>query len=230
MKKSVALAGLLFCFLWGMGCAKKKIYLFSPGTGSFRSEYPEPLPHQDPKPTAALPATLPAEPLGPAMQSSDLSAAIAFTELGLYETKRKSLAAASPTGEETSEATLPLPNPTLASEKSQNERKKGTRNPFLKEEQRQNSTGNVGFLISLLSLGLFLINIAAGFSPIVFLVSFLGLLAGTIISRRGISQVKKAPDQYAGKGLATAGFVLGLIGSVLGLIIIIAVMSYGSGQ
>ncbi len=68
-----------------------------------------------------------------------------------------------------------------------------------------------------------------GGGPIIFLLSMLTAIAGTIVSGVGFSQIKKAPDSYSKRGMALAGLIIGALMLVLQVAMIIAILSYLGG-
>jgi hypothetical protein len=70
-------------------------------------------------------------------------------------------------------------------------------------------TARLGFVFSVIGAGLLVAAIAV-LPPLIFL-SFLSGLVGVIASRVALAKIRKNPNQYAGRGLARAGFVVGLL-------------------
>jgi hypothetical protein len=84
----------------------------------------------------------------------------------------------------------------------------------------------VGFGLSMAGLVLLIITLAASGPLLPFALSFLSFLAAIITSRNAISQIKKNPEQFSGKGLAWAGFIISLIMLLLGVAFILYILAF----
>jgi hypothetical protein len=83
----------------------------------------------------------------------------------------------------------------------------------------------LSFGLSMAGLVLLIITLAAG--PLLpFVLSVLSFLAAIITSRKAISEIKKNPEQFSGKGLAQAGFIISLIILLVYVVFILYVLAF----
>jgi hypothetical protein len=84
----------------------------------------------------------------------------------------------------------------------------------------------LSFGLSMAGLVLLIITLAASAPLLPFALSFLSFLAAIITSRNAISRIKKNPEQFSGKGLARAGFIISLIMLLLYVAFILYVLAF----
>jgi hypothetical protein len=84
----------------------------------------------------------------------------------------------------------------------------------------------LSFSLSMAGLVLLIITLAASAPLLPFALSFLSFLAAIITSRNAISQIKKNPEQFSGKGFARAGFIISLIMLLVYVAFILYVLAF----
>jgi hypothetical protein len=83
----------------------------------------------------------------------------------------------------------------------------------------------LSFGLSMAGLVLLIITLAAG--PLLpFVLSLLSFLAAIITSRKATSEIKKNPEQFSGKALARAGFIVSLIMLLVYVVFILYVLAF----
>lgn len=219
--------GLFACFFWLTNCASKKVYLFTPGTGSFRFNHEKPLQHPTQGQAAALAANPPVE--SPTTKPGDKEPLAENADPVTISPEDKKLAAAFTRAEQGSIVDTHLPKQHIREHGREDFQTKMAPINNPKQDKHPKNAGVLGIVLSALGiLFLILLRLMYGplppFFPFIILLSLIFSVAGISTSRKGISRIRNAPDLYRGKGLATAGFVLGLIGGVISLLLTLSLL------
>jgi hypothetical protein len=191
---STMTAGLLL-----FGCAPRPAFYFLPAAGNFSQEQPVQNAAGD---NFMAQATLPG--------ASALAGSVTHTTANASNsspaapTKAFPLAAAVAPGP----AARPVPGQSVRVDIRQSVllRKGRTR---VTGEQPVLGTARLGFIFSLIGAGLLVVALAV--TPPLILLTFLSALFGVITSRIALAKIRKNPNQYSGRGLARAGFIIGFL-------------------
>lgn len=85
----------------------------------------------------------------------------------------------------------------------------------------------LGFIISLAAVLFNLLGVfSTGLSGVFLLLALLSVIAGIVLSRLGHHRIKENPEKYSGKGLALAGFLIGLFQVLLYVLFLVWALSW----
>jgi hypothetical protein len=191
---STITAGLLL-----FGCAPRPVFYFSPAAGNFGQAQPVQNAAGD---NFRTHETLPEA--GAMAGSVTHTTADASDSFPAAPTKALPLVAAVAPGR----AARPVPGQSVRVDIRQSVLLRKGRT-LAAGEQPVLGTARLGFIFSLIGAGLLVVALAV--MPPLILISFLSALVGVIASRIALAKIRKNPNQYSGRGLARAGFIIGFL-------------------
>jgi hypothetical protein len=83
----------------------------------------------------------------------------------------------------------------------------------------------ISFALSMVGVVLLIIGLAAS-AALLFPLSFISFIAALITGRKALSQIKNNPEQFSGKGLARAGFIISLIMLLLYVAFVLYILAF----
>lgn len=223
MKQTFTRAILIYSLFFGFACSPKQSFYLNKGTGSFGSfekKLREQVPINDAPVSIAEKNTLRREE------------SVAFSFMASTQPTSSNLASS------IIKRMADVDNKSFivseASQKNNRQEKLGpeiNKRPEILKKKYSAATeegkpthklANLGLILGIGGWVLALIALLSGGAALLLLLAFGLFIAGYFTSKKGLSEIKKAPDQYGGKGVAKAGMIIsGLI-----LVAIVAFILY----